>query len=175
MSLVMSLFPEGSSIITLLFLLLSLLTRLTRIGVSSPSSSKNPFAKAAAVFITLPSSDVLILRSWRNVLRSVAMPNRRARGGGRQRVGGCTHVMMHGRSRMTIDPRIPTRPGRSTSCFHRPGRGVYPIHPARHVKVSSSEFRLYFDGGFLGAPQNVHPTRMRPIRKPIEVSNHLEP
>ena len=25
---------------------------------------------------------------------------------------------MHGRSRMTIDPRIPTMPGRSTSGFH---------------------------------------------------------
>ena len=29
---------------------------------------------------------------------------------------GCTHVM-HGRSRMTIDPRIPTMPGRNTSGF----------------------------------------------------------
>ena len=34
---------------------------------------------------------------------------------------GCTHVK-HGRSRMTIDPRIRTTPGRSTSGFHRPGR-----------------------------------------------------
>ena len=31
-------------------------------------------------------------------------------------------VFMHGRSRMTIDPRIPTMPGWSTSGFHRPGR-----------------------------------------------------
>ena len=29
---------------------------------------------------------------------------------------------MHGRSRMTIDPRTPTMPGRSMSGFHRPGR-----------------------------------------------------
>ena len=29
---------------------------------------------------------------------------------------------MHGRSRMTIDPHIPTIPGRSMSGFHRPGR-----------------------------------------------------
>ena len=28
--------------------------------------------------------------------------------------GGCTHVM-HGRSRITIDPRIPTMPRQSTS------------------------------------------------------------
>ena len=28
--------------------------------------------------------------------------------------GGCTHVM-HGRSRITIDPRIPTLPGRSVA------------------------------------------------------------
>ena len=38
-------------------------------------------------------------------------------GGGR----GCTQYV-HGRSGMTIDPRIPTIPGRSTSRFHRPGR-----------------------------------------------------
>ena len=29
---------------------------------------------------------------------------------------------MDGGSRMTIDPRIPTMPGRSRSGFHRPGR-----------------------------------------------------
>ena len=33
----------------------------------------------------------------------------------------CNHVM-HGRSRMIIDPRIPTIPGRGTSGFYRPGR-----------------------------------------------------
>ena len=27
-------------------------------------------------------------------------------------------IIMHGRSRMTISPRIPTMPGRSTSDFH---------------------------------------------------------
>ena len=32
-----------------------------------------------------------------------------------------THVM-RGRSRITVDPRIPTMPGRSTSGFYRPGR-----------------------------------------------------
>ena len=39
-------------------------------------------------------------------------------------VGGCAHNngIMHGRSRMTIDPRIPTMPGRSTSGFGRIGR-----------------------------------------------------
>ena len=31
-------------------------------------------------------------------------------------------IVMDGRSRMTIDPRIPTMPGRSMSGFHRPGR-----------------------------------------------------
>ena len=40
------------------------------------------------------------------------------------RRGGVTHVM-HGRSRMTIDPCIPTMPGRSTSIFHRPGRHCF--------------------------------------------------
>ena len=35
--------------------------------------------------------------------------------------GRCTHTM-HSRSRTTIDPRIPTTPGRSPWGFHRPGR-----------------------------------------------------
>ena len=43
-------------------------------------------------------------------------------------MGECTHVM-HGRSRMTVDPRIPTIPGRSTSGFHRPGR--HCLHQTR--------------------------------------------
>ena len=42
--------------------------------------------------------------------------------------GGGTHDM-HGRSRMTIDRRIPTRPGWSMSGFHRPGR--HCLHQAR--------------------------------------------
>ena len=32
--------------------------------------------------------------------------------------GGRGSQFVHGRSRMTIDPRIPTVPGRSTSGFH---------------------------------------------------------
>ena len=36
---------------------------------------------------------------------------------------------MHNRSRVTIDPRIPTMPGRSTSGFHRPDR--HCLHQAR--------------------------------------------
>ena len=37
--------------------------------------------------------------------------------------------LMHGRSRMTIDPRTPTMLGRSTSGFRRPGR--HCLHQAR--------------------------------------------
>ena len=33
------------------------------------------------------------------------------------------------RSRMTVDPRIPTMPGRSPSSFHRPGR--HRLHQAQ--------------------------------------------
>ena len=55
---------------------------------------------------------------------------------------GCT-LFVHSRSRMTIDPRIPTMPGRSTSGFHQLGRhclhqaqsgrgGVKPIFHASH-------------------------------------------
>lgn len=32
---------------------------------------------------------------------------------------GCTHYM-HGRSRMTVEPRVAAMPGRSTLCFERP-------------------------------------------------------
>ena len=41
------------------------------------------------------------------------------------------HVLdlMHGRSRMSIDPRIPTMPGRRMPGFHRPGR--HCLHQAR--------------------------------------------
>ena len=45
------------------------------------------------------------------------------RGGGR-----CTQFV-HGRSRMTLDPRIPTMPGRSTSGFRQPG--THCLHQAR--------------------------------------------
>ena len=40
---------------------------------------------------------------------------------------------MHGRSRMTIDPRIPTMLGRSTSGFHQPGRRGGDGGVARYV------------------------------------------
>ena len=36
--------------------------------------------------------------------------------------------LMHGRSRMIIDPRIPTMPGRSMSGFHRPGRAKIGVN-----------------------------------------------
>ena len=36
--------------------------------------------------------------------------------------GGVVLIVVHGRSRMTIDPCIPTMPGRSPSGFHRSGR-----------------------------------------------------
>ena len=68
------------------------------------------------------------------------------------RGGGCTHVM-HGCSRMTIDPRSPTMPGRSTSSFHPPGR--HCLHQARsavrcwasHVKGELRPTKNRFGGG----------------------------
>ena len=44
-------------------------------------------------------------------------------GGGRGLGGGVGTQFVDGRSRMTIEPRIPTMQGRSTSGFHQPGRG----------------------------------------------------
>ena len=48
-------------------------------------------------------------------------PGERGGGGGI----GCAQFV-HGRSRMTIDPRIPTMPGRSTPGFHQPG--IHCLH-----------------------------------------------
>ena len=47
--------------------------------------------------------------------------------------------LMHGLSRMTIDPRIPTVPGRSMSGFHRLGR--HRSHEARSA-VSCPSSRM---------------------------------
>ena len=41
--------------------------------------------------------------------------------GNRERAEGVYFIVMHGRSLMGIDPRIPAMPGRSTPGFHRPG------------------------------------------------------
>ena len=47
---------------------------------------------------------------------------------------------VHRLSRMTIDPRIPTMPGRSTSGFHQPGRNC--LHPALNaVRRSASRMK----------------------------------
>ena len=47
---------------------------------------------------------------------------------------------MHGRSCMTIDPRIPTMPGQSTSRFDQPSRRwlVGPSAMRREVMVEAS-------------------------------------
>ena len=58
---------------------------------------------------------------------------------GKGGLGGCTQFV-HGGSRMTIDPRIPTMPGRSTSGFHQPGRHF--LHRARSaVRCSASRMK----------------------------------
>ena len=49
--------------------------------------------------------------------------------------GEGTHVM-HSRTRMAIDPRIPTMPGLSTSSFHRSGR--HRVHQARSAVTWSA-------------------------------------
>ena len=57
--------------------------------------------------------------------------------GGRGR-GGVHFV--HGGSRMTVDPRIPTLPGWSASCFHQPGRHLLaPSAKRREVFGESHE------------------------------------
>ena len=46
------------------------------------------------------------------------------------RGGVCAHFM-HGRSPMTVDPRTPRMPGRSTSAFHHRPRRHCLLHEAR--------------------------------------------
>ena len=59
------------------------------------------------------------------------------RWGGR---GGDALMIMLSRSRMTIDPCIPTMPGQSTSGFHRPGRHLLaPSAKLRDVLGESHE------------------------------------
>ena len=53
--------------------------------------------------------------------------------------GGCTQFV-HGRSRMTIDPRISAMPGRSTSGFHGPGRRCLHQAPSA-VRCSASRMK----------------------------------
>ena len=49
--------------------------------------------------------------------------------------------IIHGRSRINRDPRIPTMPGRSMSGSHQPGR--YCLHQARSaVRCSASRMKL---------------------------------
>ena len=62
--------------------------------------------------------------------------------------GGGRSVLsfVHGRSRMTLDPRIPAMPGRSTSAFHQSGR--HCLHQARSaVRCSASRTCLRGWGG----------------------------
>ena len=54
--------------------------------------------------------------------------------------GGGVLDIIHGRSRMTIDPSIRTMPGRSMSGFRRPGR--HCLHQARSaVRCSASRVK----------------------------------
>ena len=64
--------------------------------------------------------------------------------------GGGGAKLVHGRSRMAIDPRIPTMPGRSTLGFHQPGR--HCLHQARStVRCSASRMK-----------GELHPSNNRP-------------
>ena len=60
--------------------------------------------------------------------------------GSASRMGVVLDITMQDRSRMIIDFRIPTMPGRSTSGFHRPGR--HCLHQARSaVRCSASRMK----------------------------------
>ena len=69
--------------------------------------------------------------------------------------GGGALNIMHGRSHVTIDPRILAMPGRGTPDFHRPGRH-YLLQArsavkcwASRMKVSSILLKTAFEVDFL--------------------------
>ena len=60
-------------------------------------------------------------------------------GGGEWEGGGCTQFV-HGRNPVTIDPRIPSMPGRNMSGFHQSGR--HCLHQTRSaVRCSASRMK----------------------------------
>ena len=60
--------------------------------------------------------------------------------------GGGVLDIMHGRNRMTVDPRIPTMSGRSSSGLHRPGRCCLPqARSAVRCSASRTEGELHLN------------------------------
>ena len=56
--------------------------------------------------------------------------------------GGGVLDIIHGRSRMTIDPRIPTIPGRRTLGFHPPGgHCLLALSAKGNVRCSASRMK----------------------------------
>ena len=60
--------------------------------------------------------------SGENIASELCTSNTLEKKNGGRESGGGVLIIMHGRSRTIIDPRIPTMPGRSTTGFNRPGR-----------------------------------------------------
>ena len=78
--------------------------------------------------------------TWRYPLCVLVYTNQAGRRGGGGLLRGGATQFVHGRSRMTIDPRIPVLPGRSTSGFHQPGR--HCLHQVRSaVRCSASRIK----------------------------------
>ena len=85
-------------------------------------------------FVSIPIAAAACSNDRCNNIESTWMHERAGWAGGR-----CTQLV-HSRSRMTIDPPIPTMPGRSTSGFHQPGR--HCLHQARGaVRCSASRMK----------------------------------
>ena len=109
-------------------------------------AAANPFSLAMTTSSRHLRSDNTGGRQEAAIDGNVVNPFRRKgwRRGGRKGVdgwggGGCTQFV-YGRSRITIDPRIPTMPGRSTSGFYQPGRQC--LHQARSaVRCSASRMK----------------------------------
>ena len=88
-------------------------------------------------FFGIPSPWVCSIGGALLVYSRSVFGGERGGGEGRGEGGGYGRTQsVHDRSCMTIDPRIPTMPGRSTSGFHQPGR--HCLHQARSAAGCSA-------------------------------------
>ena len=96
-------------------------------------------SKALVLLLSAPAGPKQKPKGWGGTKTSqlgVKQPSRWAR--------GCVLDIMHGRSRMTVDPRIPTMPERSTSDFDRTGRHcVYQARSADRRSASRMKGELH--------------------------------
>ena len=114
----------------------------TESSIPSPSKGSSPpcLIRYCGNFRgCIPPGHEGVMRSGGWCLRGQESGGGTGKRGGGKGVRECIQFV-HGRSRMTVDPRILTMPGRSTSAFPLPGR--HCLHQARSaVRCSASRMK----------------------------------